>query len=99
MLLPDLLFLFNSLIVRNQGLKSLLTDSPFLHGSLVVVLDAGLEHALVHTAQRAAPVIGKRLERSAGSDAVLRVTFLRIISITTGITKIFLHNISLLFYF
>ena len=66
---------------------------------LVVIVDAGLEHALVHAAQRAAPVIGKRLERSAGSDAVLRVTFLRIISITTGITKIFLHNISLLFYF
>lgn len=92
MLLPDLLFLFNSLIGRNQGLKSLLNDSPFLHGSLVVVLDAGLEHALVHTAQRAAPVIGKVLEFGSGSNAVLGIAFLRIISIPAGVAKIFLHD-------
>ena len=63
---------------------------------LVVIIDAGLEHALVHAAERAAPVIGKILKFGSGSNAVIGITFLRIIGITTGITKIFLHGNSLL---
>jgi len=59
---------------------------------LIVVLDAGLEHALVHTAQGAAPVIGKILKSGSGSDSVLGISFLRIIGVSAGIAKIFLHD-------
>ena len=59
---------------------------------LVVIVDAGLEHALAHAAERAAPVIGKILELSAGSDSVIGISLLRIISIAAGITKILLHD-------
>ena len=59
---------------------------------LVVIVDAGLEHALVHAAQRAAPVIGKILKFGSGSNAMLGITFLRIIGIAARITKIFLHD-------
>ena len=59
---------------------------------LVIILDAGLEHALVYTADRAAPVIGKVLELGSGSNAVLGIAFLRIISIPAGVAKIFLHD-------
>lgn len=63
-----------------------------LIGRSVIILDAGLEHALVYTAQRAAPVIGKVLEFGSGSNAVLGIAFLRIISIPAGVAKIFLHD-------
>ena len=59
---------------------------------LVIILDAGLEHALVYAADRAAPVIGKILELGSGSNAVLGITFLRVISIPAGVAKIFLHD-------
>ena len=67
------------------------THSDFIQ-CLVIILDAGLEHALVYTAQRAAPVIGKVLEFGSGSNAVLGIAFLRIISIPAGVAKIFLHD-------
>ena len=58
---------------------------------LVVVVDAGLEHALGHATERAAPVIGQILESGSGSDAMLGIAFFRIISVATGIAEIFLH--------
>lgn len=63
---------------------------------LVVIVNAGLEHSLVHAAHGAAPVIGKILECSSGSDAMLRVALCGIIGIATGIAKIFFHSINLL---
>lgn len=59
--------------------------------ALVVVIDARLEHALVHAANRAAPVIGQILESGSGSDAMLGIAFFRIISVSTGIAEIFFH--------
>ena len=59
---------------------------------LVIILDAGLEHALAHTADRAAPVIRKILKFGSGSNAMLGITFLRIVSIPAGVAKIFLHD-------
>ena len=59
---------------------------------LIVIVDAGLEHALAHAAKRAAPVIGNILKCCARCDSVIGITFLRIVSISAGITKIFLHN-------
>jgi hypothetical protein len=59
---------------------------------LVIIVDAGLEHALIHAAKRAAPVIRQILKSSTGSDAMLRITFFRIIGIAAGIAKIFLHS-------
>ena len=47
-----------------------------LIGRSVIILDAGLEHALVYTAQRAAPVIGKVLEFGSGSNAVLGIALI-----------------------
>lgn len=55
----------------------------------IIVVDAGLEHALVHAADGAAPVIGKILECGAGSDAVIGIALLRIIGIAAGIAEIF----------
>lgn len=77
----------------NLGAPVLCGLSDYAAGELVVIIDAGLEHALAHAAERAAPVIGKILKCRSGSDAVLGITFLRIIGITTGITKKFLHKI------
>ena len=66
--------------------------------NLVVIVDAGLEHILAHAAQRAYPVVGKICECGSGSDSMLGIPFLRIIGVSTGITKIFLHNKILLSY-
>lgn len=76
--------------------KSRLENGSFSY--LIVVVDAGLEHVLGHAADRAAPVSGKILKSGAGLDAVLGIAFLGIISISTGITKIFLHDNVLLSY-
>ena len=59
---------------------------------LIVVINARLEHIFAYAAQRAAPVSRKIFESSAGSNAVFRIAFFRIISISTGIAKIFFHN-------
>lgn len=50
------------------------------------------EHGFVNTTDRASPVIGEICESCARRDTVLRVTFCGIISITTGIAKIFIHS-------
>ncbi len=68
--------------------------NPYVY-NLVVIVNARLEHIFGHAADRAAPVSRKILKCRAGSNAMLRVTFRRVISISTGIAKIFLHNISL----
>ena len=101
--------MFRLILTFLKGMKMNLTHkrtaSSFCrwHGGsgffcLVVVFDAGLEHALVYTAQRAAPIIGKGLKRSTRSNAMLRVTFFGVISISTGIAKIFLHSDKSPFY-
>lgn len=59
---------------------------------LVVVINAGLEHILAYAAFRAYPVSRKICKCGSGSDAVLGISFFRIIGVSTGITKIFLHD-------
>lgn len=77
--------------IRCQLLQTIAVHS-MNSGKSVIIIDAGLEHALVHAAYRAAPVIGKILEFGSGSNAVLRITFGGVICVSTGIAKIFLHN-------
>ena len=72
--------------------KSILSVQVQETCDLIVIINAGLEHALIYTANRAAPVIRQILKSCAGSDTMLRITLLRIISITTGIAKIFFHS-------
>ena len=76
--------------------KSILSAQVQETCDLIVIINAGLEHALIYAADRAAPVIGKIFKSGAGSNAVLRIALFRIISISTGIAKIFFHNLYLL---
>lgn len=59
---------------------------------LIVVIDAGLEHALVDAADGAYPVIREVFKRRSGFDAVFGIAFFGIVCVATRITEIFFHS-------
>lgn len=71
-----------------QMMPVLLADTRVL----IIILNAGLKHTLIHTTQGTAPVIRNVLKGSARHDAMFRISFFRIIGIATRITKILLHD-------
>lgn len=58
---------------------------------LVVIVYAGLEHVLGNSAERTAPVVRKIFKSGTGFDAVLGISFFRIIGVTTRVAKILFH--------